>query len=246
MVQAGLIVKREAGEARGIMAREMILVVEDDEDIQELIRYNLAQAGYRVTVAGTGEDGLKAARAKTPDLILLDIMLPGMDGLEVCRILAAQDATRHIPVIMLTAKGEEADVVTGLQMGADDYITKPYSPRVLLARIKVVLRRQSRDADDAEQPLKAGEIHIHPGRREVRVKGKLVELTFTEFGILHFLARHPGWVYTREQIVDTVHGTDYPVTDRSIDVQMVNLRRKLGAAGDAIETVRGVGYRFKE
>ena len=229
------------------MAKEQILVVEDDEDIQELIRYNLAQAGYRVTVAGTGEDGLKAARAKAPDLVLLDIMLPGMDGLEVCRLLSANDATRQIPVIMLTAKGEEADIVTGLQMGADDYITKPFSPRVLLARIKVVLRRQARDTDEAaEQPLKVGDIHIHPGRREVRVKGKPVDLTFTEFGILHFLARHPGWVYTREQIVDAVHGEDYPVTDRSIDVQMVSLRRKLGAAGDAVETVRGVGYRYKE
>jgi len=229
------------------MAREMILVVEDDEDIQELIRYNLVQAGYRVTVAGSGEDGLKAARVKPPDLVLLDIMLPGMDGLEVCRLLATQDNTRHLPVIMLTAKGEEADIVTGLQMGADDYITKPFSPRVLLARIKVVLRRQERDTDEGgDQPLKAGEIHIHPGRREVRVKGKLVDLTYTEFGILHFLARHPGWVYTREQIVDAVHGADYPVTDRSIDVQMVSLRRKLGAAGDDLETVRGVGYRYKE
>jgi two-component system phosphate regulon response regulator PhoB len=229
------------------MAREQILVVEDDEDIQELIRYNLSQAGYRVAVAGSGEEGLKAARAKKPDLILLDIMLPGMDGLEVCRTLSAQNDTRHMPIIMVTAKGEEADVITGLQMGADDYITKPFSPRVLLARIKVVLRRQGRDEEEgSEQPLKAGEIHIHPGRREVHVKSKLVDLTFTEFGILLFLARHPGWVYTREQIVDAVHGEDYPVTDRSIDVQMVSLRRKLGAAGDAIETVRGVGYRFKE
>lgn len=230
------------------MARETILVVEDDEDIQELIRYNLAQAGYRVTLAGSGEDGLKAARTKPPDLVLLDIMLPGMDGLEVCRLLASQDNTRHLPIIMLTAKGEEADIVTGLQVGADDYITKPFSPRVLLARIKVVLRRQERDTEEgaAAQPLKAGELHIHPGRREVRVKGKLVDLTYTEFGILHFLARHPGWVYTREQIVDAVHGADYPVTDRSIDVQMVSLRRKLGAAGDGLETVRGVGYRYKE
>jgi len=228
------------------MAREMVLVVEDDEDIQELIRYNLAQAGYRVMVAGTGEEGVKAARAKTPDLVLLDIMLPGMDGLEVCRILSAQSETRQIPIIMLTAKGEEADIITGLQMGADDYITKPFSPRVLLARIKVVLRRQSRDTDTDEQPLKMGELNIHPGRREVCIKNKPVELTFTEFGILNFLARHPGWVYTREQIVDAVHGEDYPVTDRSIDVQMVNLRRKLGTAGDCIETVRGVGYRFKE
>ena len=228
------------------MARELILTVEDDEDIQELIRYNLTQEGYRVLVAGTGEEALKVARSKKPDLILLDIMLPGMDGLEVCRLLSAQDETQAIPIVMLSAKGEEADVVTGLQVGADDYITKPFSPRVLLARIKVVLRRQSREMETGEQSLKIGDIQIHPGRRDVHVKGKPVDLTYTEFGILHFLARHPGWVYTREQIVDAVHGDDYPVTDRSIDVQMVNLRRKLGSAGDSIETVRGVGYRFKE
>ena len=228
------------------MARELILTVEDDEDIQELIRYNLTQEGYRVLVAGTGEEALKVARSKKPDLILLDIMLPGMDGLEVCRLLSAQEGTQAIPIVMLSAKGEEADVVTGLQVGADDYITKPFSPRVLLARIKVVLRRQGRETETGEQSLKMGDIQIHPGRRDVHVKGKPVELTYTEFGILHFLARHPGWVYTREQIVDAVHGDDYPVTDRSIDVQMVNLRRKLGSAGDSIETVRGVGYRFKE
>ncbi|MCX6998576.1 MAG: response regulator transcription factor [Kiritimatiellaeota bacterium] len=228
------------------MPNERILIVEDEKDIQELIRYNLAQAGYRPTAAGTGEEALKLARRQPPDLILLDLMLPKMDGLEVCRMLSADSQTRHVPIIMLTAKSEEADVITGLQMGADDYMTKPFSPRVLLARVKTVLRRKRRAETGAAEPLRRGELFIHPGRREVRVKNKSVELTFSEFGIVYYLAQHAGWVYTREQIVDAVHGADYPVTDRSIDVQIVNLRRKLGASGDLLETVRGVGYRFKE
>ena len=228
------------------MAKEHILIVEDDEDIQELIRYNLAQEGYRITMAGTGEEAVKSARQKPPDLILLDLMLPKMDGLEVCRILSADHQTRHVPIIMLTAKSEEADVVTGLQMGADDYMTKPFSPRVLLARVKTVLRRKRREEPGGAEPIRRGDLFLHPGRREVHVKNKHIALTFSEFGIVYFLAQHTGWVYTREQIVDAVHGEDYPVTDRSIDVQIVNLRRKLGSGGDLIETVRGVGYRFKE
>jgi two-component system alkaline phosphatase synthesis response regulator PhoP len=228
------------------MPRETILVVEDEEDIQELIRYNLAQAGYRVTCVASGEEAVKAAHARLPDLILLDLMLPGMDGLEVCRAVLSDEKTRPIPIIMVTAKGEEADIVTGLQLGADDYIAKPFSPRVLLARVKTVLRRRCRQAVAEDQPVKAGELLIHPGRREVLVKHKPVSLTFTEFGILHHLARRPGWVFTRAQIVDAVKGADYPVTDRAVDVQIVSLRRKLGVCGGYIETVRGVGYRFKE
>jgi len=228
------------------MAKEHILIVEDDEDIQELIRYNLAQEGYRLIAAASGEEALRLARRQPPDLILLDLMLPKMDGLEVCRILTADPQTGHVPIVMLTAKSEEADVVTGLHLGADDYITKPFSPRLLAARVKAVLRRKRRAAAGGEEPLRRGDLYIHPGRREVRVKNKPVDLTFSEFGILYFLVQHPGWVYTREQIVDAVHGADYPVTDRSIDVQMVNLRRKLGACGDLLETVRGVGYRFQE
>ena len=229
------------------MSKETILVVEDEEDIQELVRYNLAKEGHRVLLAGTGEDGLRAARTELPGLILLDLMLPGVDGLEVCRILKAAAKTRHIPVVMLTAKGEESDVVAGLELGADDYITKPFSPKVLIARMRAVLRRRAASsADSGDSPVKAHDLVIHPGRHEVVHRGKSIDLTATEFKLLHFLARRPGWVFTRQQIVDGVKGEDYPVTDRAVDVQIVGLRKKLGSAGDLIETVRGVGYRFKE
>ena len=228
------------------MAKEHILVVEDEDDIQELVRYNLAKEGYRVAQALSGEDGFKAAKSSNPDLIVLDLMLPGLDGLEICRLLKADPKTSHTPIVMLTAKGEEADVVTGLELGADDYITKPFSPKVLVARLRAVLRRKAKESVDEASPLKIREIVIHPGRHEVLVKGKPAQLTFTEFQLLHFLAKRPGWVFTRQQIVDEVKGEDYPVTDRSVDVQVVGLRKKLGVCGDYIETVRGVGYRFKE
>ncbi len=228
------------------MAKETILVVEDENDIQELIRYNLAKEGYRITLVSNGAGALRTARANLPDLILLDLLLPGMDGLEICRQLKGDPKTSHIPVLMVTAKGEEADVVAGLELGADDYITKPFSPRVLLARVRTALRRKVRAQLDETQPLKAGPIVIDPGRHEVLVKGKPITLTFTEFRLLQVLARRPGWVFTRQQIVDAVRGEDYPVTDRAVDVQVVGLRKKLGEYGDLIETVRGVGYRFKE
>lgn len=228
------------------MAKEKILVVEDEEDIQELLKFNLSKEGYVVHTESTGESGVETARRWGPDLILLDLMLPGVDGLEVCRILKKDHRTQPIPVVMLTAKGEEADVVTGLEVGADDYITKPFSPKVVVARIRNVLRRRSRDSVDDASPLRIHDLVIHPGRHEVLLKGKRVDLTYTEFRVLHFLARRPGWVYTRQQIVDAVRGEDYPVTDRSVDVQIVGLRRKLGAFEHYIETVRGVGYRFME
>lgn len=228
------------------MAKEHILVVEDEDDIQELVRYNLAKEGYRVVQAISGEEGFKAAKSSKPDLIVLDLMLPGLDGLEVCRLLKADPKTSHTPIVILTAKGEEADVVTGLELGADDYITKPFSPKVLVARLRAVLRRKARESVDEAAPLKIREIVIHPGRHEVLVKGKPVQLTFTEFQLLHFLAKRPGWVFTRQQIVDEIKGEDYPVTDRSVDVQVVGLRKKLGPCGECIETIRGVGYRFKE
>jgi two-component system alkaline phosphatase synthesis response regulator PhoP len=228
------------------MAKEHILVIEDEEDIQELVRYNLAKEGYRVALIASGEEGFKAAKSSNPDLIVLDLMLPGLDGLEICRLLKADPKTSHTPIIMLTAKGEEADVVTGLEMGADDYITKPFSPKVLVARLRAVLRRKAKESVDEDSPLKIRDIVIHPGRHEVLVKGKPAQLTFTEFQLLHFLAKRPGWVFTRQQIVDEIKGEDYPVTDRSVDVQVVGLRKKLGPCGEYVETVRGVGYRFKE
>ena len=228
------------------MAGETVLVVEDEEDILELLRYNLNREGYRVIGAGSGEEALSRAVSDSPDLVVLDLMLPGTGGLDVCRSLKSNPLTRCIPVVILTARGEEADIVTGLELGADDYITKPFSPRVLTARLKAVLRRREKEPAGDVSTIKIHDLVIHPGRHEVLLKNEPLKLTLTEFRILHFLARRPGWVFTRCQIVDAVHGEDYPVTDRSIDFQIVGLRKKLGPAGVYIETVRGVGYRFKE
>jgi two-component system alkaline phosphatase synthesis response regulator PhoP len=228
------------------MTKERILVVEDEEDILELVRFNLSREGYSVIGAATGEEAWRLASSEIPDLIVLDIMLPGIDGLEFTKITKNDSRTRDIPIIMLTAKGEESDIVTGLELGADDYITKPFSPRILVARVRAVLRRKIKEPAEESSVLKIHDLVIHPGRHEVIVEGKPVELTFTEFGILSYLARRPGWVFTRSQIVDAVRGDDYFVTDRAVDVQIVGLRKKLGPAGKYIETVRGVGYRFKE
>jgi len=228
------------------MTKERILVVEDGEDIQELVRFHLAREGFDVETRATGEDGIAAARANPPDLVVLDLMLPGVDGLEVCRVLRGDEKTASSAIVMLTAKGEESDIVTGLELGADDYVTKPFSPRVLVARIKSVLRRRGSDATDESPRLTFDGLAIDPRRHEVSIDGAPAKLTATEFRILHFLARRPGWVFTRYQIVDGAHGPDYPVTDRSIDFQMVGLRRKLGDYASLIETVRGVGYRFKD
>ncbi len=228
------------------MPKESILVVDDEEDILELVRFNLAKEGYHVSGALTGEDALKRARSDSFDLIVLDLMLPGIDGLEVTKKLKSNDKTQHIPIVMLTAKGEEADIVTGLELGADDYITKPFSPKVLIARVRTALRRKVAKPGDDTAVVQIHELEIHPGRRSVSTKGTPVELTYTEFQVLYLLARRPGWVFTRSQIVDSVRGDDYPVTDRSVDVQIVGLRKKLGPYGGYIETVRGVGYRFRE
>lgn len=228
------------------MAKTNILVVEDESDIRELIRYNLAREGYGVLEAESGERALMVARESNPDLILLDLMLPELDGLEVCRRLRRDYPQLQTPIVMVTAKGEEADIVAGLEVGADDYITKPFSPRVLTARIRAVLRRGSREKGIEAEPIQIHNLTIHLGRHEILVDGHPVDLTATEFRVLTFLARRPGWVFTRYQIVDAVHGENYPVTERSVDVQIVGLRKKLGEAGKLIETVRGVGYRFKE
>jgi two-component system phosphate regulon response regulator PhoB len=228
------------------MAKEKILVVDDEEDILELVRYNLAREGYHVAGTLSGEEALKQARTEAFDLIVLDLMLPGIDGLEVTKKLKANEKTQHIPIVMLTAKGEEADIVTGLELGADDYITKPFSPRVLVARVRTALRRRIDKQEDDTTVIHIHELEIHPGRRSVIAGGNPVELTYSEFQVLYVLARRPGWVFTRGQIVDAVRGDDYPVTDRSVDVQIVGLRKKLGGCGKYIETVRGVGYRFRE
>jgi two-component system, OmpR family, alkaline phosphatase synthesis response regulator PhoP len=233
------------------MVRQAVLVVEDEEDIRELVSYNLLKEGYQVAGVASGEDALAAVESKRPDLILLDIMLPGLDGLRVCRKLKENPQFASIPIIMLTAKGEEPDIVAGLNMGADDYVTKPFSPKVLLARVQAVLRRAevAHTVSEEEQEsdiIEIRDLMIHPGRHEVFARGKAVELTATEFKLLHFLAQRPGWVFTRQQILDGVHGDNYAITDRAVDVQVVGLRKKLGSVGSYIETVRGVGYRFKE
>ncbi len=228
------------------MANEQILVIEDEQDILELILYNLTQNGFRVVGTPSGEDGLEQARRTPPALIILDIMLPGVDGLEVCRTLKNDDRTRSIPIIMVTAKGEETDIVTGLELGAEDYITKPFSPKVLVARVRTILRRVQKRESENQSRIVIHNLVIDSGRFEVLVDNKPATLTHTEFMILHLLANRPGWVFTRYQIVNSIRGEDVIVTDRSVDVQIVGLRKKLGSAGKYIETVRGVGYRFKE
>jgi two-component system phosphate regulon response regulator PhoB len=228
------------------MENRTVLVVEDEEDIRELISYNLMRDGFSVEAVDTGEAAIKAVQSASPALVVLDLMLPGVDGLEVCRQIRASQKGSDVPIIMVTAKGEESDVVKGLEMGADDYVVKPFSPKVLLARVKAVMRRQETPPPGPGDILEIRNIAIDPGRHEVLVDGKPVDLTVTEFRLLHLLAGRPGWVFTRYQIIEAVHGENYLVTDRSVDVQVVGLRKKLGSAGRLIETVRGVGYRFKE
>lgn len=228
------------------MAKERVLIVDDEEDILELLEYNLAREGYRVERATTGEDALAYAKADPPDLIILDLMLPGVDGLDVCRTLRADAATGKIPIIVLTAKGDDADIVAGLELGADDYVTKPFSPKVLIARVRNVLRRSSAVPRGEADMIDIHGISIDPGRYQVKVGGNAVDLTLTEFRLIHVLARRPGWVFTRYQLVEASRGEDAEVTDRSVDVHIVSLRRKLGPAGQYLETVRGVGYRLAE
>jgi len=230
------------------MPKAKILIVDDEEDILELLQYNLEREGFVVDLAASGEEAVKKAIEYQPDLILLDLMLPGIDGLDVAKKLRINPDTTNSSIIMLTAKGDEADIVTGLELGADDYITKPFSPKVVLARIKAVLRRKT--AEDTSQSskniIKLNELTIHMGMRSVHINETPVKLTYSQFQILAYLASHAGWVFTRTQIVDAIRGDDYPVTDRSIDTQIVGLRKQLGNCGKYIETVRGVGYKFRE
>jgi len=230
--------------------RTRLLVVEDETDLQDLLRYNLTREGFAVTCTASGEEALRLVQQQQPDMVLLDLMLPGIDGLEVCRQLKSGGDTSSIPIVMLTAKGEEADIVIGLEIGADDYITKPFSPRVLIARLKAVLRRPvmtTEGVESEEQPtIRTKNLDIIPERHEVKIGDKHISLTATEFRLLYLLARRPGRVFTRQQIIDTLHEGYAAVTDRSVDVQVVSLRRKLGPAGKEIETVRGVGYRLKD
>ncbi len=229
------------------MARKKILIIEDEEDIVELLTFNLSKEGYAVESAMTGEDGLALACNFLPDVVLLDLMLPGLDGLEVCKALKNDDKTRNVIVIMLTAKSEETDIVTGLEVGADDYVAKPFSPRVLIARIRAAVRRTKSSGNiESRSIIKADGLTIDPARHEVQVNGKRLALTPTEFQILLTLARRPGLVFSRYQIVNHVRGEDTIITDRAIDVQIAGLRKKLGDYGSYVETIRGAGYRFRE
>jgi len=226
--------------------KKAILIVEDDDDIRELVSHSLSREGFSVRGAPTGIEALNSVKSASPDLIILDLMLPDIDGLEVCRRLKADVSTQTIPIVMLTAKTEDTDIVVGLELGADDYVTKPFSPRVLVARLKNVLRRREAAADKAGEEIVVDELVIRLGKHEVVLEGTPLELTATEFEVLKFLAGRRGWVFTRSQIVETVRGDEYVVTDRAVDVQIAGLRKKLGKYGEYIETVRGVGYRFKE
>ena len=221
-----------------------VLIIEDDKDIVELLSFHLNKNNYKTSYSYNGEDGLNKARDNNPDLILLDLMLPGIHGLDVCRILKSDHNTKNIPIIMLTAMGQEEDIVKGLETGGDDYVTKPFSLDIISARIKTVLRRSTINQKDIEKTINIHGIIIRPRSREVIIEKKYIYLTFTEFQILYLLASHPGWVFTRYQIIDKIRGDNHPVTDRSVDFQIVGLRKKIGEKGKLIMTIRGVGYKF--
>lgn len=228
------------------MAHEKVLVIEDEKDILELLSYNLEKEGYITYSCLNGEDALQEVFTIHPDIILLDLMLPGVDGLEVCKQLKHDNRSKDIPIIMVTAKGEDSDIITGLEVGADDYISKPFSPKVLVARIRSTLRRNKNKSDEKlNSIIKIKDITIDISKHQVVCNGHQVGLSATEFAILVFLSQNPGWVFSRSQIIGAVKGEDYPVTERAVDVQILGLRKKLGELGKYIQTVRGVGYRFK-
>lgn len=234
-----------------VSPKSHILVVDDEIDIAQLIRYNLEKEGFLVSVLHSGDGVLPFLLKNKMDLVVLDLMLPGINGLDLCRAIKCDADLKNIPVILLTAKAQESDVITGFDMGADDYVTKPFSVKVLLARIRTALRKKSEPSvaslsdKSKSEVLNIHKIHIDVGHRLVESDAKPVELTHTEFQILYLLAKNPGWVYSRYQIVDAIRGENYAVTERSVDVQIVGLRKKLGDGGRFIETVRGVGYRMK-
>jgi two-component system phosphate regulon response regulator PhoB len=226
------------------MAKQKILVVEDEEDILHLLFYNLTKEGFEVTTAESGREALEKVSMFKPDLILLDLMLPEISGLDICKRIKQNRETASIPVVMVTAKGGEADIVSGLEIGADDYVTKPFSPKVLIARVRTVLRRKQREERGNEDAVQRGKLTIFPKRYQVLLDGEAMSLTPMEYQFLITLAQKPGWVFTRNQIVTAIRGENYAVTDRAVDVLVVGLRKKLGDYQNYIETVRGVGYRF--
>lgn len=230
------------------MHGKTVLIVDDEESILTLIKYNLEIEGYKTITVTTGEAALSTAFEIKPDIIVLDLMLPGVNGMEVCRILSGDERTSHIPILMLTARSEDDDIIAGLEAGADDYITKPFTPKILVARIGSVLRRKYKSVHrgSSSSVIVIHDIRINKEKHEVNCKGEAIDLSVTEFSILEFLCSNPGWVYSRNQIINNVKGKDYPVTERSVDVQILNLRRKLKNQGRFLETVRGIGYRIVE
>lgn len=232
---------RDRGEAKAD-----VLIVEDDAEIADLIRFHAEREGYRARVARAGREALEQVAKRRPDLLVLDIMLPDLDGLEVTRRLKREASTSGIPILILSARGEESDIVAGLELGADDYVTKPFSPRVLIARVRSLLRRREEAPTGADAPLRlaGGALVIDPSQHTVEAGGAPVRLTLTEFRLLRLLATRPGFVRTRDQIVASVRGEDTVLSSRAVDVHVASLRRKLGDFAWMVETVRGVGYRF--
>jgi len=230
------------------VAKGHVLIVEDDPEIAELMRLHVDREGYSARVVGSGRDALEAVTRRRPDLLILDIMLPDLDGLEVTRRLKRDPETSNLNILMVSARGEESDIVAGLELGADDYVTKPFSPRVLIARVRSVLRRAGENGDvatpsDATVSLLGGDLIIDPAQHTVSLRGEELHLTLTEFRLLHYLSRRPGFVRTRDQIVSEIRGAGTVLSSRAVDVHVASLRRKLGEIGWLIETVRGVGYR---
>ena len=224
-----------------------VLIVEDDPDIVDILSYNLKQADLKVTSVPDGSSALAEVKRRLPNLILLDLMLPKVDGLEVCRLLKSEPETKNVPIIMITAKGEEVDRIVGLELGADDYITKPFSPREVVLRVRSVLKRSVADFQkEITAKIEANGVIIDIDRRQVNYKGKSIDLTATEFDLLSILAKAPGRVFTRNLLMDMVWGQDYYGVDRTVDTHMSRLRRKLGGGGKNLQTVHGIGYRFKE
>jgi two-component system phosphate regulon response regulator PhoB len=226
-----------------------VLIVEDDPDIAELIRFHVDREGWPAQVTALGRTALESVKRQPPDLLVLDLMLPDLDGLEICRRIRRDEAVRTIPILIVSAKGEEADIVTGLEIGADDYVTKPFSPRVLIARMRNMLRRHTTHSTgdpSTQHTLADGQLTIDVDRHRVHACGNDVKLTLTEFGILHCLASRPGFVRTRDQIISSVHGETTVLTSRTVDVHVTAIRRKLGDLGDLVQTVRGVGYRLDD
>ena len=228
-----------------MITNNKILIIEDDKDIRDLISFNLSKNGYKTILSRDGEKGIEKAKNEKPDLVLLDLMLPGIHGLDVCKILKTDSSLNKLSIIMLTALGQEEDIIKGLEAGADDYITKPFSFKILFARMKSVLRRKKTKESSNKDPVNLYGVKIDPQTRQVIINENELKLTFTEFQILYLLASHPGWVFTRYQIIDKIRSDNNSVTDRSVDFQIVGLRKKMNNLGKLIETIRGVGYRFK-